>query len=439
MSAARGFYGGLALGAGSVFAVHVTGTALGYVGQILLARWLGVAEYGSFAYIHAWSLLLANVAGLGLAPAALRFLPAYSARGEGRLYHSYLNRARLWTLGTALFLAVVIYSLAGAGKLGRYSEVWRVGAWLVPGFAFLNLHMQQGRAQGRVILAMAPQNLYKHALLLLGAGTLLLAGRELDAGSVLAAFAVGLSSMAIVQGLMLQGSHPDLPPGEVVAVPSGEWFRVAGPLLMILVFMTLITQTDVLLVGSLLGKEAVGVYNAASKSAATVGFAFFAVNAVGAPAIAALHAAGDRAGLRRMIRRTCRWVFWPALAIAMGLAVVGRLLLGFFGPAFTASYDEMLILSTGYLCAASMGLSPSLLNLTGNERVSALIYAGAAGLNLVLNLLLIPVLGTRGAALSTVAAMVAWNLAFFVVARRRLGVNPFILGWLGGKERSESA
>ncbi len=423
-----GFYDRLAKGAGAVFLVHVAGTALGLVGQVLLARWLGVADFGSFVYIHGWSLLLGNVAGLGLTPGILRFLPSYEAQGQGRRYRAYLASAARWALLTSLLLSTVIYLLASRGFLGAYGSDWRAGAWLIPAFALLNLHMQEGRAQGRVVLAMAPLNLLMHATMLLGAGLLILMRGGIDAKEALAAFAAGLILMALIQGFILRRSRPRLPEGEDATGLRGEWFRVGMPLFLVLVFMFLLAKTDMLLVGSLLSQEAVGIYSVASKMAATVTFAFFAVNAAGAPFIAALFAAGDLPGLSRMLRRTSRWVFWPSLAIAVGLVFLGRPILGLFPVEFLPAYDNMLVLITGYLIMGSMGLASSLLNLTGNERWSASIYGGAALLNLILNLILIPRLGRQGAAISTVIAMLAANLGFFLVARRRLGINPFIFG-----------
>jgi len=129
----------------------------------------------------------------------------------------------------------------------------------------------------------------------------------------------------------------------------------------------------------------------------------------------------------RLMQQTSRWAFWPALAIALGLAVLGRSVLGFFGSEFRAAQGPMLILCTGQLAAASVGLAGSLLNLTGHERLSASMLAGAALLNLGLNLLLIPRLGLAGAGLATALSMVAWNLSLRLAVRRRLDLDPFVL------------
>ncbi len=423
-----GLYGRLARGASTAFSLQVAGTAAAYLSQVFLARWLGVEAYGRFAYVHSWSLLLAVLAGLGLPPAALRFLPEYAAAGDGRSYRGFLRSARLTSLALSLLLAIAIVVLADRGLLGAYSSAWLVGAWLVPVVAFLNLHMQVARCAGRIALALAPQHLLKHVGLLTGAGLVLYYFHGvLLAEQAVAVLLGALAILALLQAGILQRSLPGLPEGEGGGFRPRAWLAVSLPLLLILVFQYLLTQADVLMVGALLGDRAVGIYNAASRSAAAVGFAFFAVNAVAAPVIADHYARRDRAGLRRLVRRTTRWIFWPALTIAVLLAFFGRIVLGLFGQDFVVAHDEMLILGAGYVLAAAMGLSINLLNLTGHQGSSAWIFGGATVLNLVLNAVLIPWLDIRGAALATAISMATWNVALVFTVRRKLGFSPFIL------------
>src|SRR4051794_16659824 len=66
-----------ARGAQLAFAVQVAGVVVSYVLQIVLARALGPAGFGSYSFVLAWTGPLAMLAGLGLPTVALRFLPVY--------------------------------------------------------------------------------------------------------------------------------------------------------------------------------------------------------------------------------------------------------------------------------------------------------------------------------------------------------------------------
>jgi O-antigen/teichoic acid export membrane protein len=55
------------------------------------------------------------------------------------------------------------------------------------------------------------------------------------------------------------------------------------------------------------------------------------------------------------------------------------------------------------------------------------VYAVAAVANIGLNLWLIPALGILGAAIGTYTAMLGGNGCLYLLVRKRLGVNAFVL------------
>ena len=429
---ARGLLAGkLARGAVFAFAIHGVGALLTYITQIFLARWLGAGDYGVYALVHSWALLIALVVGLGLPPAALRFLPEYAAKGAGSDFRRFLRFARLSNFALALLCALAIQGLLGLGFLSAHGAGWRVGAWLIPSLVLLNLHMQVGRATGSIGAALSPQFIFKPILVL---GGVWVAGRfidDLSGGDALAILGLSLAALALAQFAFVQRRLPSLPDESAGGAPPA-WLGVAFPLLLFDLFSYLLATSDVLMVGAFMDDAAVGIYNAASKTASAASFAFYAVNAVGTPAISDRYSRGDRAGLEGLIRKTGHGIFWPALVIAGGLAAVGPRLLRLFGQEFAAAYDELLILLVAYVLSASMGLASQILNMTGRQARGALIFGCAALLNLALNFVLIPRFGTRGAAIATGSSMLFWNVLLWVAIRRELGLSPFVFARRGG-------
>lgn len=106
----------------------------------------------------------------------------------------------------------------------------------------------------------------------------------------------------------------------------------------------------------------------------------------------------------------------------------GRPLLSLFGDGFEAGYGIMFILAIGLLARAAVGPAERLLNMLGERKQCAFVYASAFAINLILCVLLIPRLGIEGAAVATSTALVAESIMFYCVARRRLGLHMFIVG-----------
>ena len=98
------------------------------------------------------------------------------------------------------------------------------------------------------------------------------------------------------------------------------------------------------------------------------------------------------------------------------------LLATLFGHEFGRAYWPLLLLAVGQLVNAWFGPTGMLLNMTGHEREVTRAVTVAAGMNVVLNLLLIPPFGVVGAAIATSASLVFWNIWLWLVARWRLGV-----------------
>ena len=106
---------------------------------------------------------------------------------------------------------------------------------------------------------------------------------------------------------------------------------------------------------------------------------------------------------------------------ALELAL-GKPMLMLFGPGFDAGYPFLFVLVAGVLARAAVGPAESLLTMSGNQNICALVYAATLAINVVLNMVLIPVLGLWGAAVATAIAMVFEAAALSFTVWRKLGI-----------------
>ena len=61
--------------AGTAFIIRVASAGVVFLSQILLARWMGSFEYGSYVYVWTWLLLFGDIVHLGLPLTAQKFIP----------------------------------------------------------------------------------------------------------------------------------------------------------------------------------------------------------------------------------------------------------------------------------------------------------------------------------------------------------------------------
>src|SRR5262249_35910373 len=201
------------------------------------------------------------------------------------------------------------------------------------------------------------------------------------------------------------------------------WLLTALPILMVDGFFSLLAYTDVIVLQHFRPPNEVAVYYAAVKTLALVSFIYYSVAATTAHRFSGFNVNGDRDGLSAFVSEAVKWTFWPSLAASALLLAFGRPILGLFGAQFVDGYHLMFILAVGLLARAAIGPIERLLNMLGEQRVCAAVYAGAFAVNLALCFVLIPFFGMMGAAISTASALIIESIMLFVVTKSRLGFH----------------
>jgi len=218
-------------------------------------------------------------------------------------------------------------------------------------------------------------------------------------------------------------------------VPAGAkryevktWFATSLPIFVAEGFYLLLTYVDILALEHLRSPDEVAVYYAGARLLAVVAFVYFAIAGATTHKFTEYHVAGDNQRLASFFAETIRWTFWPSLAACALILAFGRPLLALFGAGFERGYSVMFILAVGMLARAAVGTAERLLNMLGERKQCAFIYAAAFAINLCLCVILIPRIGIEGAAVATSSALVAESIMFYCVAKRRLGFHLFIMG-----------
>ncbi|QKV20219.1 polysaccharide biosynthesis C-terminal domain-containing protein [Oricola thermophila] len=411
------------------FAIRVASAGLLFLSQAIIARWAGAFDYGIYVFVWTAMIILGSLSCLGFQTAVIRFLPAYRKNGETDLLRGLMTTSRLFVLAVATLIAV-----AGAAVVWLLGE--RIESYYVVPFvlAFTCLPMLAlgevlegiARANNWPIRALAPTYIVRPTLMLAIVAATHVLGFEATASAAVFTAVVASYLTTILQLFVVS---PDLggtvPPGPR-KTDLGQWVTVALPIFLVEGFFFMLTNADVLMVGFFRSPEEVAVYYAAVKVLALAHFVFFAVKTGVAQQFAANTAPEERAALRAFAGQTVGWTFWPTLAIGVVILVFGKFLLSLFGSGFTEGYPLLFVLIAGVVVRASVGPAESLLNMTGHQNACAAIFAIVLLLNIVLNMLFIPVYGLMGAAAASAIATVLEAALLLLFSYRRVGVVMFV-------------
>lgn len=297
--------------------------------------------------------------------------------------------------------------------------------FLLPVFAYLRLTTAALRALEFATSAQVAELLIRHlALICLVFLVVVTRSEELKADVVL-----WLNVIATVLALglavrWLKKSWPKMPLDISPKMLGAEWTSISLSLLLLAGIQSLFRETDILMLGVLVGPDSVGAYGAAGKLADFVRFGLISANAVVAPMIASLYAAGQSIDLQNLLARSAKWSTVIAITVSIPLILGAAPLLNMFGTGFQAGRIPLQILVVGSVFSAVAGSAGVLLTMTGNHKQAGHILFVFVMANALLNAGLIPFFGAAGAAAATVVSKIGLKSAFIVYAIRKIGLNP---------------
>ncbi|KEO57110.1 oligosaccharide flippase family protein [Thioclava indica] len=413
--------GRAAIGSG---ALRVLNAGLGFTTAVVLARSLGPHDYGLYTTALVFASTLAIIVQFGLPNFIMRETAAAAVDDDG----PRMAAIWIWATRNALLLSVAVMLLGGMSVAyvkhnAPIAELltYALAIAFIPLTALGALRAGALRGLRHVVLAQLPEQAVKPGLMLLMAlalGTLLPAqpgvAMAMQFVAVTLAFLVGAALLRLKRP---EGALPSAFPIRYLATPS---LRVAASFALVAGATRINQYADILTLSAFRSPAEVGVYRAIWQTSLLIAFGSGIATMIFPPLFARYHAQGDRVALRVTLRKArlmgTAAALPPVLALLfLGDSVVGKL----FGPAFFDGLMALKILAVMQLANAIAGPLGAYLSMTGREVISARLHLVAAGVNIVLNIALVPSLGMTGAALATLISYVLLNLTLVLCLKFR--------------------
>jgi len=397
---------------------------MGFATAVLLARLLGAEGYGRYVFAFAWASLLTIPALLGFDRFLVRGFATYEVERKWQLIKGLLRRTNqivLLTSGLTMGLGWLVAIVWLAGPL-RWP--FCVAMMLVPLTTLTLVRQGAMQAIGRIVSGQLPEFLIRPALILAGIGALELVGhRALTPTTALAMNVAGVAIACLIGALLLRRALPAAISSAQPRYATRAWLRASLPMMLISGIWMANNYCMILIVGTLDGSRAAGVYSVIQKGAELIVVLLIAANMPLAPAIARMYARGDRQGLEHVTERIARVTLLMSAPVAVAFMIFSGAYLGIFGASFRSGATGLTILAFGQLFNAVAGPAGNVLLMTGHERAAVKGMGVGLFANVVLGIALVPILGVTGGAIAFAVSLVLWNTMLVIIARRRVGVN----------------
>ncbi len=193
----------------------------------------------------------------------------------------------------------------------------------------------------------------------------------------------------------------------------------------------LMVWIDTLMLGIFRTEAEVGIYNIAFRISMFLTLSYVAITAIAAPEFATYNSKSDRDGLQNAIGKANRLIFWTTFPAALAIILFSTPILGVFGNEFSEGSIALLLLITGRFFFSLSGSRGIILAMIGKQNVDQYISMTIVVIDIILNLIFIPLWGINGAAFSTMVTTIIWTIITVVYLRKAMKINALYIPFLG--------
>ena len=423
----------LARGAVAGFAGAATSAAMGFVLMVVLARTLGDTGSGVVLQAIAVFSIVLSLARAGMDSAAVWIMPRLVAHDPARIRSAltvmFAATAAAGVLcGAATVILAPAFALTGDSHARDVADAVAVAGWFLPVAALLLVGLAATRGLGGVLPYVSVGSIGLPVVRPIVVWLVAAGGGSFVA--VTLAWAAPLPVALIAAALVLR---VQVRRHEGAAGVRGLWrpdpslrkgiVSYALPRTLSAGLEQSVIWLDVVLVGILAGSASAGVYGGASRFVAAGLIIDTALRIVVSTRFSTLLFQEKVAQVQALYRVAATWLVLFGTPIYLVLAVFAPVVLQLLGPGFSEGSTALMILCAGGIISFTAGNVQSVLLMSGRSGWAAFNKAIVLGVNVAGNLVLVPLIGINGAAISWALSMLIDAALATVEVRRFIGIR----------------
>ena len=375
----------------------------GFILLPILTKSLDVELYGTFALIMVTISLLAPLCTLELGFAVIRFLGAETDKAKiSKGVSSIIAVTALISFAMSSLIFVFAQQLALTIFGGIEATFYiQISAFLI----FLN-------AMDQIMLSYfrAVQQIKKYAtiLILIVFGEITLTAYLVLSGyglvGVIISFLIIRTTIIVIEFLWIKSQIKFVTPNLSIVK---SYLPFSLPILPAALCYWLINLGDRYVIGYFMGASAVGVYSASYSLGAVLALFYAPIPIALFPAITHLYMNNKIQELKMHLKYSLRYFLMFAIPAFFGLSILSKSILTILTTSeFVEGFMIISIIALATILFNCIAINNMVLTLFKETKKSAAIYAISAAINIILNVLFVPMFGIIGAAIATLITFI---------------------------------
>lgn len=390
---------------------------LGFLNRVIIAKFFGPSSLGLLALGLMWISIISKLSLGGFPSALKKFVPIHLTDDEDRMVRStiftvFTISVSLSIIGGSLLFIFSKYISVSIFNSKALIPILRIIAILIPFqviYALLtNLFLTFKKVKYRTILKIG-YNILKLLMVIL---VVFIGGTILN---VTMAYLFTVIILVLIGTIILEKKvYPFLKKqtksdGSLTFTPK-RILNFSMPLLFSAALIMIMGKADTFMLGYFTNEELVGIYNLVLPLAFMLLIFLRSINQIFFPVISQLHADKKLDELSRTFTTVLRWDFLLTFPFFVFLCIFSKPILNVFFPEYVEGWKALSILSVGMMFRSGFGPVGNILKTFGRTKFIFKINLVLVGINLGLNVILIPIYGLAGAATATAIAFSLNNI-----------------------------
>ena len=427
-------------GGGISFLFRLLGLGLGFILTLIIANLFGASGLGEYVLAITILRLFTLIAKIGIDTTSIRFIASFANKKKWSSISFFRKKIFNILVITSIFSSLLMYFFAIniAEIINIDYHYIKLNAFFVLPMTFFMLHYQSLRGLKHIsdfsFFYRASQAFF--SIIFITIIYQFNTSKEVPIYAYLLSLLIVSFLSFITFNYRFKYKKRDKVKDNLEIISYKSIFKISIPLMFAQSVQFIMAWTDKLMLGAMASSDDVGIYHTAFKLSMVAAISLMSINSIAAPKFAEFFGNNDLKGLRRVVKQSTKMIFWTTLPMVLLFFLFPEFLLGFFGVEFKLGVTAFMLLSFGRLISAFSGSVGNLLQMTNNQNIYAILLFIGASVNIILNLLLIPIssplfnfgiYGINGAAFASMSSLIIWNISMVIAVKKKFGFLTFYI------------
>ncbi len=399
---------------------------------VAISRNLSKESAGVFFSTTSIFVLLTIVGQLGANTGLVYFISRARGQGVAQTAPRYLAIALGPVIFTAVFMGAILFifsheisTLINPDHINESTQYLKVFAFFIPLAGYENITLAATRGLGAMRANVVVEQIGRPIFQLVA---VLVALYFTGSGWLGLAWALGYLPAAVASRYWWRKSPLSREPNDLKQQTKAlriEFWKFSAPRALASVGQSAIQRMDIVLVGAIAGAQAAAIYTASTRFLVIGQMGTRAISLAVQPRLGVALGARDFGAAKELYKIATAWLMvltWPMFLIFI---VFADRILQIFGKGYQSGQDVLLLLSLAMLVATGCGMVDMVLNMAGKTSWNMMNVLLSVGIQLGLDIALIPGYGIYGAAIGWAVALVLSNLIPLAQIWASMKLHPF--------------